>query len=269
MKFNTAPILREYIACAPLPLAIERSIECRLYKGRAFERPILDVGCGEGLFAKILFAEPVDTGIDPDARELQYALELGAYSELIQCAGDAIPKPPGYFRTIFSNSVVEHIPELEPVLREVRRVLSEDGVFYFTAPSDMFERYSVLYQLCRRLGMKRLGDQYRAFFNRFWRHYHCYSLAQWTSMVERCGFRVLEAFTYNPAMVCLMNDALVPFSFPSFVAKRLTNRWFFFPTIRRAIAKLLAVILEGRLGGAERSQNGGLVFFALARADEA
>src|SRR2546428_6343193 len=117
-----------------------RSLECRIYSGLVFERPILDIGCGDGVHAKVLFAEKIDTGIDPNERELERAAELGAYVELIACRGDAIPKPDWAYRTIFSNSVLEHIPDLRPVLKEAHRLLMPGGRFYFTVPSPNFER---------------------------------------------------------------------------------------------------------------------------------
>src|SRR5687768_14968956 len=122
MRFKT-DFAQAYSTAAPLALAFERIVECGIMRGQAFERPILDIGCGEGLFATMLFAEKIDTGIDPDGRELDRARALGAYRELIQCRGHAIPKPDGTYRTILSNSVLEHIPDLDSVLMEAHRLL--------------------------------------------------------------------------------------------------------------------------------------------------
>ena len=105
MEFNR-DFLRRYMSVAALALAFERVLECRILSFMPFERPILDFGCGEGLFAKMLFAEKVDTGIDPNPKEIERARELDIYLELIVCKDDRIPKPDGHYRTIFSNSVV-------------------------------------------------------------------------------------------------------------------------------------------------------------------
>src|SRR4051794_9388664 len=104
MKFNDG-FLASYIGVAPLALAFERVMECRILSSMPFERPILDIGCGEGLFARMLFAEKIDTGIDPNPHEIARAREWGVYTELLVCKGDAIAKPDGHYRTIFSNSV--------------------------------------------------------------------------------------------------------------------------------------------------------------------
>lgn len=93
----------------------------------------MDIGCGEGLFAKNVFAEKIDTGVDLYSRELDRARELDAYEELIQTKGNAIGKPSGSYKTVFSNSVPEHIPDIEPVFGEVYRLLAPRGKFYVTS----------------------------------------------------------------------------------------------------------------------------------------
>ena len=264
MKFNQE-ILRRYMAVAPLPLAFERTLECRIYQKLPFVRPILDVGCGEGLFAKILFAEPIDTGIDPNSRELDRARELGAYEELIECFGDAIPKADGSYNTVFSNSVLEHIPDLEPVLREVHRLLAPEGHFYFTVPSSSFDRYNAGSQLLEGLGLRGLAGRFRGFYNNFWNHYHYYALDGWKELAVRTGFEVVDAYTYDPKRVCLLNDLLVPLSLPALVTKKATNRWTFASGLRRILLAPVAAAAERILDGAERAENGGLVFMSLRK----
>jgi len=257
--------LPRYVREAPLPLAIERSIECELYTQLSFERPILDVGCGEGLFAKILFAEPIDTGIDPNARELERARELGAYNELIECYGNAIPKADATYRTVFSNSVLEHIPDLEPVLREVYRVLAPGGRFYFTVPSHRFDQYTVGNQVLSGVGLRGLAARFRAFYDRFWAHYHYYTLDGWQALARKCGFEVVESFTYDPKRVCLMNDALVPFSLPAMIAKKLTNRWVLVPWLHRLLVAPMTSVAQRAMSDAARTDDGGLVFMSLVK----
>jgi SAM-dependent methyltransferase len=230
-----------------------------------FERPILDIGCGEGLFGKILFAEDIDTGIDPNPLEIERARELGAYRELIVCKGDAIPKPDGHYRTIFSNSVIEHIPDLEPVLREARRLLSPRGRLYLTVPSDRFDHYTIVNQTLSYVGLRRLAAGFRKFFNRFWKHYHCYPPAEWENITRRAGFTVVSSFTYAPRAVCLLNDALAPLGILAFVIKRIFNRWTLFPALRRVVLYPVCIGAKRILRNAARSENGGLVFIALTR----
>lgn len=264
MNFNTN-FLSRYISQAPLALALERVLECRVYAGRDFERPILDIGCGEGLFAKILFAERIDTGIDPDPGELQRARELGGYGELIECQGAGIPKPDGTYHTVFSNSVLEHIPDVMPVFREAHRLLAPGGKFYFTVPSADFERYTWINLALEILGLTAQSLAFRKFFNRFWRHYHAYDVPGWTGLAQAAGFDVVEAFTYDPARTCLLNTALTPFALPSKFVKNAFNRWHLVPAFRKLVAAPLAVLAAPWLRGGEKAPRGGLVFVSLRK----
>ena len=58
--------LESYLRVAPAALAIERCFECEILSRQVFEPPVLDIGCGDGVFASVLFDEQVDLGIDPD-----------------------------------------------------------------------------------------------------------------------------------------------------------------------------------------------------------
>ena len=68
--------------------------------------------------------------------DIECARRRGSDKELIICPGHRIPKSDGSYRTIFSNSVLEHIPDLLPVLLgEANRLLAPGGRFYVTDPN--------------------------------------------------------------------------------------------------------------------------------------
>jgi SAM-dependent methyltransferase len=256
--------LRSYIGVAPLALAIERSMECEILSQLPFERPILDIGCGDGIFAKVLFAEKVDTGIDPNADEVAHARSLDVYVEILECRGDAIPRPDAYYRTIFSNSVLEHIPRLQPVLQEAHRLLAPGGLFYLTVPSDRFEQYAWASRVLSFLRLRRLQKQFCNFYNRFWEHYHCYAPALWEQQLKEAGFEVVTVRTYAPKAICTFNDLLAPFGALGLLLKRATKKWTLFPKLRRIVLTPVIGCVSGVLRDADQ-RNGGLVFLAVRR----
>jgi len=264
MRFNNN-ILERYLSLAPIPLAFERVLEAKIYQKLSFERPILDVGCGEGLFAKIIFAEKIDTGIDPDPGELQRAKELDGYAELICCKGNAIDKPDRHYKTVFSNSVLEHIPDVEPVFTEIHRLLEHGGKFYVTVPSNLFDEYSIVNQVLTASGLERLAKRYRQFFNSFWRHYHYYEPDQWAALAQKHGFAVSTIHTYGSKRSCLLNDCLAPFCIVSFLLKKVTNRWVWFSGLRSFFMAPVAHFGRKFLHGSENVPNGGLVFMELTK----
>jgi SAM-dependent methyltransferase len=265
LKFNT-DLFGAYVARAPLALAFERVLECRIYTRQLFEPPVLDIGCGDGLHAKVLFEEKIDTGIDPARQELQRARELDAYAELIACRGDCIPKPDGAYRTIFANSVLEHVPNLAPVLKEAHRVLASGGRFYFTVPSSDFERFTVINLTLEALGLTAQSMRFRKFFNAFWAHHHAYSAQHWTELCRDAGFEIVEAYTFAPMRTCLLNTVLTPFALPAKLIKSVTGRWTLLPGLRGVLLLPLANLALPVLRGGERAADGGLVFVSLRKA---
>ncbi len=255
-----------YLKEAPIPLALERSFECEILSKQNFVHPVLDIGCGEGLFAQILFDEKIDVGIDPDGRELAIAADYNMYEELIKCFGDKIPKPSSSFNTIFSNSVLEHIPDIESVLKEAHRLLAANGSFYITVPTDMFDRYSIINQVLVNTGFKKTASRFRKFFNRFWKHYHYYDMAGWKNLMERNGFSVVEMKEYESKGICLLNDFQTLFSVPSLILKKMFNRWTLLPHVRAlTLTPVRALINHQSIERNIGIKNGGLIFIHLKK----
>lgn len=265
MKLNK-DFLYEYLKIAPLPLAFERVVECEIYSNLKFERPVLDLGCGDGIFSKIMFKDKVDTGIDPNQSELDHARKKGMYREIILAEGASIPKPDGFYKTIYSNSVLEHIRDINSVLNEVNRVLDRDGKFYVTVPNDKYDQYTMMYSILKRISLNKTAESYREFYNRFWRHYHHYSDKQWEGLIVRAGFKISKKQTYNPEYMCKINDLLVPFSLPAFVSKKLFNQWVVFTFIRKLWVYPLSLIVKSAIKKCKSDQNGGLLFLELIKA---
>lgn len=264
MTFNS-DFLSRYLELTPAALAIERSLECEIHIRNVWQSPILDIGCGDGIFAKVLFAEKIDTGIDPSSAEIARARELRVYKELIVCSGDRIPKPNGSYRTIFSNSVLEHIPDVLPVLKEAHRLLAADGCLYLTIPTDQFERASLLARTLQAIGLGSLAERYGTFYNRFWGHYHAYKQSRWRELFSEAGLEVVQERLYDPRNVATLNDILTVFAIPSLVAKNLMGRWILCPRLRRMTARLINAGMSPIVHILQRGEGGCLVFYELRK----
>jgi ubiquinone/menaquinone biosynthesis C-methylase UbiE len=264
MKFKQ-DFLFNYSQNAPLALAIERSIECEIMSRQQFTRPILDIGCGDGLFAFILFNERIDLGIDPNPRELKQAREYGMYKELIQCPGSDIPKDSGSFRTVFCNSVLEHIQGLQSVLDEAYRLLAPGGKLYATIPTDKFDHYSLLYQIFSFMGLSKSAEDYRRLYNSFWKHINYHSKDEWMTIFSDSGFEEIASQEYASRAVCSIDDFLVPFAFVSFITKKTTNRWILSPRLRKYYIYPLYLTANHLVKEFEKGNNGGIAFFSLLK----
>lgn len=205
-------LLRQYWF-AP-PVALWRAIEMRILARETFPPPILDLGCGDGLIAQALFADeihneaepPIALGFDPWLDQVRKAPECRAYGAVQQAMGDAMPYPDASFNTVVSNSVLEHIPDLTPVLRETARVLKPGGRLITTVPSDAFRRQLWGYSSRATRGDQAGAEAYAQAVDRWLEHYRYPSPEQWQDMLEQAGMRLVRAVYYIPAMVEAMWD---------------------------------------------------------------
>ncbi len=101
----------------------------------------LDLGCGDGKLTGVILDRTGPrclVGVDPDPLETKVASKTGFYEAVHTTGGSIIPEPDGSFDFVISNSVLEHVPDLAPVLKEAARVLRPGGIFLFTVPGPGF-----------------------------------------------------------------------------------------------------------------------------------
>lgn len=221
--------LMHHLQAVPAFRALLRSIEAQKMAAFTFARPVLDLGCGDGNFAQLTFIEPLDAGIDPSPASIEEARKTGTYRELKLTDGLTIPYPDGYFASVMSNSVLEHIPNLDATLREVHRVLRPDGFFVFTTPSEHFAEYLLFPALLRSMHLHILAVKYEKYFNRISRHYRTDSASIWQARLESYGLHVREWHSYFTAQSSRLFDLLHYYSAPTLFYKKVTGRWIIAP----------------------------------------
>ncbi|WP_420631548.1 methyltransferase domain-containing protein [Candidatus Leptofilum sp.] len=183
-------LLWRQLKTIPAFRAILRAVEARFYFGVDLPSPTLDVGCGDGHFSEMVFQREIEAGIDPWWNPLKKAQKSGMYDVALQAMGDKLPYPDGHFASAFSNSVLEHIPDIQPVLNETNRVMQMNGRFLITMPSHNFTQELGGARFLERLGLPGLADAYRRFFNRISRHAHTDSAEVWAERLATAGFGI-------------------------------------------------------------------------------
>jgi len=111
---------------------------------------LLEIGCGNGFNSCILskFANSViatdlygqdskshSVGMNT-AKELIVRLSV-KNCELVSCSGESLPFKDGVFDTVFSMYTLEHIPDRNKMIADVRRVLKKGGLFIVIVPNFM------------------------------------------------------------------------------------------------------------------------------------
>lgn len=210
--------------------ALLRAVEAKFYEDIALTEPILDLGCGDGHFASAMPPHPPFVGLDLWWGPLTEAKRRTAYLFITQASGAAIPFPSAHFTTVVSNSVLEHIPDLDPVLAEVERVLAPGGKFVFCVPSDHFLEFLSISRGLRRIGLRRPADAYEVFFNRISRHHHCDDPATWQTRLDQAGLKLVQNWYYFSQGALATLEWGHYFGVPSVFTKKVFGRWIVAPT---------------------------------------
>ncbi len=216
--------LWEQISGMPYFRGVLRAVEARVYQDFELPGPVLDLGCGDGHFATVAFDRKLDVGLDPWTGPVREAAQRGGYHLVIQGAGDRIPFADGYFSSAVSNSVLEHIPDLDAVMAEMARVLRPGAVFIFCVPNHQFLANLSVSNFFDRVGLKGLADAYRAFFNRISRHHHCDSPEVWSERLNRAGFEVERWWHYFSPRALHTLEWGHYFGLPSLICQKLFKR---------------------------------------------
>lgn len=154
---------------------------------------ILDLGCGEGFIADAVFETKISCGIDIDPGMILLATKNQSYQQtLCVDATKNIPLESGSFDTIISNSVLEHIPNLEGVLFQVERLLTKNGLFIFTVPNDRLVNYS----LAHKLFGSYIGTRYTLWRNKKFDHFHTDSVTTWELFLAKHNLELVNQFSY-------------------------------------------------------------------------
>ena len=183
-------LLWRQLKTIPAFRAILRAIEARFYFAVDLPEPTLDVGCGDGHFSQMVFNRKLAAGIDPWWNPLKKAQKSEMYDLALQAMGDKLPFPDGHFASAFSNSVLEHIPDIQPVLNETSRVLQMNGRFLITMPSHNFTKQLGGAAFLQRLGLPGAAESYQRFFNQIARHAHTDSAQAWAERLAQAGFGI-------------------------------------------------------------------------------
>ena len=202
--------------------ALVRAVEAAFYQGLALPAPTLDLGCGDGHFASLAFNHRLDAGLDPWADPLRQSARRRVYRWLVQAEGAGMPFRDGSFASAISNSVLEHIPNVEAVLAEAGRVLLPGAPFVFCVPNPAY--FSAL-------SLTRLfGRGYADWFRRISRVCHADPPEVWRGRLEAVGFHLERCWNYFPPQAMRVLEWGHYLGLPSLIVRKVTGRWILAPT---------------------------------------
>src|SRR4030066_1900147 len=152
--------------------AMLRAVEAQFYQEYELPAPTLDLGCGDGHFAALPCDRKLEVGLDPWAGPIRQAAQGGGYLSLVQADGARAPFPDGHFASAVSNSVLEHIPQVEVVLAELGRVMKPGAPFLFCVPNPRYLTELSVPRILGKVGLSGAGQAYTGWFRRMPRVEH-------------------------------------------------------------------------------------------------
>ncbi len=202
-------VLGYYLTNSPPDHALWKTIEWRLFRSYDYPAPVLDLGCGDGVFAKLVFDQPLTAGIDILGGRVRKASATGAHT--LPVTGDATTMPfaANSFRTIFSGCAMEHVPPMPQMLDEIARLLQPGGQLITTVPSGYFSEYLQVPTLLRRWGWEAGAQWYGRLIPRLLTMVHLYHPAHWRNLLADAGLELVEARHFLPRPATALFDKLV------------------------------------------------------------
>ena len=218
--------VRAYLRHAPLSLTL-REIN-RLIAIEAVargERPVLDVGCGDGFWWTLRGDDTREVyGIDISAREVAQA-KTRIHAELTDVSRER-PFPGTEFREIIGNCSLEHVPDIDAALSNLRKAAAPDARLLMFVPTPRWAYQGKLQSwLLRRA--PRVAMSLSGAMNGFFQHWHLYDHKVWTRLLAQNGWQVRAAYGLGSARSEFLFRAFMPPAFAEFLAKKLTG---FYPS---------------------------------------
>jgi len=177
--------------------AFWRAVEVNVLRKYIFTSgTCLDLGCGDGKLTAILFQEAYSNklmviGIDSDEDETRRAAQFPFYIRVHTCSASNIPEESDSFDHIISNSVLEHIKEIEAAITEVARLLKVGGTFLFTVPSPDFHtclRGPISWRASRQIYLEGIDKRLA--------HYRYWSAEEWQTLLARYNLKIEQQVKY-------------------------------------------------------------------------
>lgn len=215
-----------YLRHAPLSLTLREINRLIAAEAVATKRgPVLDVGCGDGFWWTLRDANRRDVyGIDISASEVAQA-QHRINAALTDVSAER-PFPGTQFEEIIGNCSLEHVPDIDAALRNLRRAAASNARLVMFVPTPRWAYHgriqSWLLAHAPRVAMSLSGA-----LNGFFQHWHLYDAKVWTRLLAQNGWKVRATYGLGSARSEFLFRLFMPPAFLSFLAKKLTG---FYPS---------------------------------------
>lgn len=213
--------------------------------------PLLDIGCGDGLFTSILFGARLNKNYDayesldfcksdiynnytnlPDDFLLSKSKQFGSGMDIkdnsvnrvrelktydLVKTGDArkIPFEDKSFNSVFSNMIDDiKTNDLDIVFNEANRVLKKDGFFVFITPNKRFRESLLYYNKAQEFKKQENLDKYKHYLelDRGRSEWESRDMSLWSDIFKKTSFEFVKSVEFvNKDLLQFWDTGLRPF----------------------------------------------------------
>jgi peptidoglycan/xylan/chitin deacetylase (PgdA/CDA1 family)/SAM-dependent methyltransferase len=205
------------------------------FKEKYLKYPVLDLGCGDGMFSAIAFGskinkkydnfeiidfsktdpydayealpedffvercEKIGFGVDIKENSVKRSKDLKVYDDVKIGDVRKLPFEDKSLKSVYSNMLDDIKSEdLNSVFSEVRRVLDDDGYFVFTSPTENFKDFLFYYNKAKELEIKGDSENSKLFmgYDRGRSEWEPRSLEFWKKLFNENSFELVEYVQY-------------------------------------------------------------------------
>lgn len=165
------------------------------------EGKVLDIGCNDGTFTKIILDKSHASGvvgIDVVKKTIDWAgkhWKRNKKMKFIVADASKLPFKSGTFDAVFALEVLEHVFDPKKVLSEIKRVLKKEGYAVLLVPSDE-PLFKIIWYLWLHFYPR----------GKVWRetHIQSYQGKHLIEISEKVGFKIVEDKTFLLGMLSLV-----------------------------------------------------------------
>jgi SAM-dependent methyltransferase len=183
------------------PMSMWRAWEYAAYRCYRLSEPVLDVGCGDGKYFRLIWPQIKDViGVDMNPEVALAAQQSGVYREVHVAPAHQLPFSPECFASAFANCSLEHMDHLPMVLEGICHSLCPGGTFLLSVVTDKFIEWATLPLLIDQLGQPERARSLQAEYEAYHHLVNPFPPKVWVDQLEKAGFEVLEHIPIIPEM---------------------------------------------------------------------
>jgi SAM-dependent methyltransferase len=201
---NSSEILEGYDAVCKLysyvpPLSHWRAWEYAAYKHYEIDGRILDLGCGDGRYFRLIWPHATDVvGVDLDSEVAELGRQSGVYKGVHVVPAQQIPEADSSFDHVFANCSLEHMDQLDEVLAEIFRCLKPGGSLLCSVVTDRFVEWSIIPRLVAKAGFDAAAASLQKDFLDYHHLANPLSVDAWQQSFTRAGLLIEEHIPILP-----------------------------------------------------------------------